>query len=121
VEVIREKEGYVEEAIEDHKDMIDDWNQWNADDPVIDSLTIMEGEDVDSTVLTITEGNETFAVSPSGNQRNIYDARWIKLFNGGRPYYQVNRKDAKSKPRREIYRINAANTNYVHEVCSRAD
>ena len=74
-----------------------------------------------STLLTITEGNEVFAVSPSGNQRDIYDARWIKLFNGGSPYYQVNRIDANSRPRREINRTNNANKNYVQDVCNKAN
>jgi hypothetical protein len=121
VEVIREKEGLVEDARIDHNKMINEWNRDNKNNIVSDSLTIIEGENAGSTVLTITEGNEVFAVSPSGNQRDIYDARWIKLFNGGRPYYQVNRKDANSKPRREINRTNLSNQNYVHEVCSRAN
>ncbi|MDR3183939.1 MAG: hypothetical protein LBT49_00825 [Prevotellaceae bacterium] len=121
VEVIREKEEYVEEAKKDHKKVIDNWNKWNAKDPVSDNLTIIKGENAGSTALTITEGNETFAVNPSGNQRNIYDARWIKLFNGGPPYYQVNKKDAKSKPCREINRTNSLNKNYVRDVCSRSN
>jgi hypothetical protein len=121
VEVIREKEQWINTARNEHTAIINRWNDRNSDNPVSDSLTIIAGENKNSTILTITEGQETFAVNPSGNQRNIYDALWIKLFNGSSPYYQVNRIDANSKPRREINRSNNANKNYVHDVCSKTD
>jgi hypothetical protein len=123
VEVLEEKKIEVDNAKTIHASTIKKWNDKNPDNPVSDSLTIIAGENKDSTVLVITEGKETFAVNPTGSQRNIYDARWIKLFNGGSPYYQVNRQNSKSKPRREINRIdnNKDKKNYVHAVCDKAN
>jgi hypothetical protein len=121
VEVIREKEDEVNNARNQHREVIDRWNRDHRDDPVSDSLTIIAGENRDSRVLTITEGNTIFTVTPTGNQRDIYDARLIKLFNGGNPYYQINGDGILTKPRREINRTNQSNQNYVHDVCSRTD
>jgi hypothetical protein len=121
VEVIREKEGYIEDARTMHSNVINKWNAKYPDNTVSDSLKIIAGEGENTWVLTITEGNETFSVNPTGTQRNIYDARLIKLFNGGSPYYQVNGDGILTKPRREINRTNLSNQNYVHAVCNRPD
>jgi hypothetical protein len=122
VEVIKEKKAVVDKAKARHAEMIEKWNKKNSTNQVSDSLEIIAGDNIGSVIYTITEGKETFAVSPANSsQRNIYDALWIKLFNGGKNYYQVNQKDTKSKPVRQINRTNSLNKNYVYEVCNRND
>jgi hypothetical protein len=126
VEVIEEKKGYVRESRVTYEKIVSEWNHRNPNNRVSDSLKITGGDNMDTWVLTITEGKETFAANPTGKQRNIYDALWIKLFNGGPLYYRVVQDDTESKPRREIHRSNKKNTskdykNYVHDVCNRDD
>ncbi|WP_163628759.1 fibronectin type III domain-containing protein [Paludibacter sp. 221] len=120
IEVIKEKKELVDKAKENHIRVIEDWNSANPDNLVSDTLKIIAGEGSGTYVLTITEGSETFSVSPTINERDIYDARWIKLFNGGSPYYQVN-GGVGTKPRRELNRSNNVNKNYVKDVCGRAE
>jgi hypothetical protein len=124
VEVIREKATIVNHYRNEHNEIINGWNRGHQDDPVSDSLFIEAGENAETTVLTITEGNETFAVNPTGNQRDIYDALWIKLFNGGIYYRIIESTDDEGnpiKPYRVINRINNLNRNYVRTVCNQPD
>ena len=88
-------------------------------------------EDAGTTVKTITEGAITFAVNPDKNsgQKDIYDALWIQLFNGGaNKYYEVVQttteeggRKTKTKPVRYVYRNNTNSGNYVNVVCLRSD
>jgi hypothetical protein len=125
VEVIREKEGLVNSYRDNYNRIINSWNRVNQDDLISDSLNIVAGEGVGTRVLTITEGNEIFVVTPTGNQHDIYDALWIKLFNGGERYYRVIEpspiNEILQKPVRIINRINTLNRNYVHNVCGQQD
>jgi hypothetical protein len=121
VEVIKEKKGFVDADRITNNKIIDNWNKYNVNDPVSDSLYIAEGEGKGTTVLTITEGNVTFAVSPTGTQKDIYDARWIKLFNGGGYYYYVTGGGTKGKPVRYVNRTNSGGKNYVDNVCGKSD
>jgi hypothetical protein len=124
VDVIREKEAEVEKIRENQNNIIKQWNQKNLDDTVSDSLDIIAGDGMGTKVLTITEGQETFAVTPTSNQRNIYDAMWIKKFNGGNNYHQIlmpnNVPEEERKPYRAINRIGNGQ-NYVEAVCNRND
>jgi hypothetical protein len=124
VEVIREKERSVNRIRNDQNDIINRWNNRYPDDLVSDSLEVIAGDNVGSKVLTITEGRETFAVNPTDNQRDIYNAMWIKLFNGGNNYHQVlipeGVPEDKKKPYRVINRI-ANGQNYVNNVCRQSD
>jgi hypothetical protein len=119
VEVIREKKAAVDKAKANNDELIKKWNEDNPSDPVSDSLYIIEGETVVAKALTVTEGNITFAVTPTGAQKDIYDARWIRSFNGG-VYYKVT-GGGKIKPRRVVNRTNSAGKNYVKDVCSKPD
>jgi hypothetical protein len=123
VEVIREKERLVSDVRRISDGIIERWNDMNPDNPVSDSLLIIAGENEGIRVLTITEGNETFSVIPTVNQRDVYDARWIKLFNGpANPYYQVieptGTNGVRLKPYRAIHRTNNLSRNYVQDVCN---
>jgi hypothetical protein len=124
VEVIREKEDEVERIRENQNNIINQWNQKNLDDTVSDSLEIIAGDGIGTKILTITEGQETFAVTPTSNQRQIYDAMWIKRFNGGNNYHQIlmpnDVPEEKRKPYRAINRIGNGQ-NYVEAVCNLND
>jgi hypothetical protein len=127
VEVIEAKKKEVEKAKVRHKKTIDDWDEWHSNNKVGDSLKIIAGEGEGTWVLTIQEGNEVFAVAPSSGQRNIYDALWIKFYNGGRAYCQVNQENKNTKPRREVNRTykytdekgKVHEEYYVKKVCSK--
>jgi hypothetical protein len=119
-EVLTEKLDIVNNQRAQHNVMITNWNRWNSDNPVSDSLQIEAGANRGTIVLSITEGTETFAVNPTGAQRDIYDASWIKKYNGGTFYHQIIR-NSDDKPYRVIYRTNSVNRNYVEEVCNRND
>jgi hypothetical protein len=127
VEVIKAKKKEVEDIKVTHKRTIDKWNEKYPNDKVSDSLKIIAGKGEGTWVLTMEEGNEVFAVTPSDRQRNIYDARWIKLYHGGNPYYQVNQEDKNTKPRREVHRVykytdkngKLKEEYYVEKVCSK--
>jgi hypothetical protein len=123
VEVIEEKKAAVNRARKKNDEIIANWNKDNSHNKVSDSMYIKKGKDANSTVLTIKEGNIIFAVNPTGAQKDVYDARWIKMFNSGNAdlYYQVLQKDEKTKPTRVVNRSNAANKNYVDEVCAEPD
>lgn len=118
VAVIEEKKVEVEKAKNRHKTTINKWNDQYPNNKVSDSLKIIAGEGKDTWVLVMEEGNEAFAVTPTSGQHNIYDALWIKYYNGGNPYYQVNQDGESSRPRREINRIYGEKKYYVKEVCS---
>ncbi|MDR0348601.1 MAG: hypothetical protein LBH90_03800, partial [Tannerella sp.] len=123
-EVLAEKLAIVNRQRAKHDAMILLWNSEHMDNPVSDSLLIESGENTGTTVAVITEGSngrtETFAVNPTGNQRSIYDATWIKLYNGGNLYHQML-LDTDKKPYRVIYRTisETNNSNYVGELCGK--
>jgi hypothetical protein len=119
IEVLREKEQWVSNKKNDHKRIIDAWNKINPDNPVSDSLKIVSGPGIGTWVLTINEGGETFAVDPTTSQRNIYDALFIRYFNGG-TYYDVV-QNGTARPYRTISRYNKLNSNYVELVCGKKD
>jgi hypothetical protein len=127
VEVIKGKKIEMETTKTKHQQVIDLWNKDHPDNKVSDSLKIIAGKGEGTWVLTIPEGNEVFAVTPTIGQRNIYDALWIKLYNGGKTYYQVNRDNENSKPRREVNRVykytdkngKLKEEYYVEKVCSK--
>jgi hypothetical protein len=76
-------------------------------------------------------GREKFAVK-TANGRDIYDAVWIRLFNGGR-YYKVKKSETVNgielKPVRVVNRVfvsvdkngNETKSYYVQDVCNRPD
>jgi hypothetical protein len=123
LEVIKEKKAAVDKAKKTNDGMIGNWDKDNSNNKVSDSMYIEKGTGAGATVLTITEGDITFAVTPTGSQKNVYDAGWIKSFNSGgaNPYYKVVQKDKKIKPSRVVNRTNAAGKNYVDEVCRKPD
>ncbi|MDR1225477.1 MAG: hypothetical protein LBK47_01080 [Prevotellaceae bacterium] len=124
VEVIKEKKAAVDKFKRGYEEIIVKWNKYNSSDKVSDSLNIEAGTGAGTTVLTITEGNNTiFAVNPTtGTQKDVYEAMWIKMFNSGTSnlYYKVTGSGS-IKPKRVVNRTNSNSKNYVDDVCRQAD
>jgi hypothetical protein len=76
-------------------------------------------------VLIIEEGadnhKEKFAVSPIGNRHNIYDAVWIKKFNGGTNYHQIEIPKNVPEIHRKPYRVISSGNGYVGKICDKKD
>jgi hypothetical protein len=120
VEVIKEKQKQKEKLKKKEKQIIDDWNDDHQDNMVYDSLLVLGNS---TKVLIIEEGannhTETFAVSPIGNQRDIYDAVWIKMFNGGANYHQIVTPTNVPNEQKKPYRVISREGGYVGNVCNR--
>jgi len=121
VEVIIEKKAIANDIKAQNDEIINEWNKAHSHDQVSDNLYIDNGDETytDTGTSTIKEGNITFAVSPTGDQKDINDANWIRKFNGG-TYYKVIKR-GKEKPIRVLYRTNSGGKNYVNDVCGRFD
>ncbi|GHU96594.1 hypothetical protein FACS1894156_7890 [Bacteroidia bacterium] len=119
-EVLQEKLNEVDAQRREHNRTIAAWNRKHGNDSVSNNLKIERGVGSGTTVQTITEGSEIFAVSPTAKQRDIYDASWIKKYNGGTFYHQLQTRP-NGKPYRVIYKTVSSenNRNYVNELCSR--
>jgi hypothetical protein len=128
VEILREKQNAVNRIRTEQSSIVSDWNEDYPDNPVSDSLYIEVGEGMGTTVLSVTEGTESFSVIPTptnNRQHDIYDAVLIKLYNGSLPerYYHkiVTPEDGVSKPYRVINKLNSLGNNYVNNICNRPD
>ena len=122
VEVIESKRPEVNNARTADEEKIRRWNDANPDNKVSDNLHI---GDEDTGKSTIQEGSVTFSANPTGTQKNIYDAVWIKMFNGGEGaahiYYKVSPDTPTSKPKRRINRTDSSGRDYVGAVCGQGD
>ena len=103
------------------------WNDRNPKDKIQNHTDQTEG------LITYSHSDSNnfthdFGDPPTGTNRSLMDATWIKNYNGSsRPnggsgyYYMLEQADQKSKPFWIIQNLNNNNHNYVEAVSDQAD